>query len=187
MPRSFAQVRVDGTVGSVTWVADDTRPIVDPLDGVWQLLDDFDDPVSGDVFSSACPIRWAPPFDADRYNVVQVHPDDGAAWWLYNTQGQVVSYDDGSGLAHWMNTLPTGTPNVFPPPTNWRKYEADGEGRALWVQPSGAFDAYPAGFTVVHDPPGNPAQDRVFVSQVDANVWEPGVVGSDIWLDVGKA
>jgi len=186
MARSLAQHAPGDVVGSVAWVLDDARPLVAPSVGVWVEIADYDNPTSGDVFSSACPIRYAPSFDVERYNVVQVNPDDGSAWWLYNTQGQVVSYDDGSGRAHWMNTLPTGTPNVFPPPTNWRKYETDGEGRALWVQPSGAFDAYPQGFRVVHDPPSLPSQARVFESLVAANVWEPGT-SDTLWSDLGKA
>lgn len=39
-----------------------------------------------------------------------------------------------------------------------------------WVQPLGAHDAYPAGAKVTH-------AGKHWVSDVDSNVWEPGVYG----------
>ena len=42
-----------------------------------------------------------------------------------------------------------------------------------WVQPTGAHDAYNEGDKVSHN-------EKHWVSQVDANVWEPGVYG---WLE----
>ena len=39
-----------------------------------------------------------------------------------------------------------------------------------WVQPVGAMDAYPQGAKVSHN-------ERHWVSDVDANTWEPGVYG----------
>jgi len=41
---------------------------------------------------------------------------------------------------------------------------------AEWVQPTGAHDAYLKGDEVEHD-------DKLWVSTVDYNVWEPGVSG----------
>lgn len=43
-----------------------------------------------------------------------------------------------------------------------------------WKQPTGAQDAYAKGDKVRHN-------DKVWESQVDANVWEPGVYG---WAEV---
>ena len=44
-----------------------------------------------------------------------------------------------------------------------------------WVQPTGAHDAYAKGSQVTHN-------GEKYVSQIDANVWEPGVLGSDfLW------
>ena len=43
-----------------------------------------------------------------------------------------------------------------------------------WVQPTGAHDAYNAGDKVSHN-------DKHWTSDVDANVWEPGVYG---WSEV---
>lgn len=59
--------------------------------------------------------------------------------------------------------------------------EAQGE---QWRQPTGAHDAYPINWTVYHPDP-----EDVWVSLVDANVWEPGVSGwrkqsgDDEWPD----
>ena len=39
-----------------------------------------------------------------------------------------------------------------------------------WVQPLGATDAYPLGAKVSHN-------EKHWVSDVDANIWEPGVYG----------
>ena len=44
-----------------------------------------------------------------------------------------------------------------------------------WVQPTGAHDAYAKGSQVTH-------YGEKYVSQIDANVWEPGVFGSEsLW------
>ena len=43
-----------------------------------------------------------------------------------------------------------------------------------WVQPLGAHDAYPAGAKVTH-------AGKHWISDVDANTWEPGVYG---WTEV---
>ena len=44
-----------------------------------------------------------------------------------------------------------------------------------WVQPTGAHDAYAKGSQVTHN-------GERYVSRIDANVWEPGVFGSDfLW------
>lgn len=44
-----------------------------------------------------------------------------------------------------------------------------------WVQPTGAHDAYAKGSQVTHN-------GERYVSQIDANVWEPGMFGSEsLW------
>lgn len=44
-----------------------------------------------------------------------------------------------------------------------------------WVQPTGAHDAYAKGSQVTHN-------GEKYVSQIDANVWEPGMFGSEsLW------
>ena len=44
------------------------------------------------------------------------------------------------------------------------------DGVPVWTQPLGASDAYAAGDTVSH-------KEKIWVSDVDGNVWEPGVYG----------
>jgi hypothetical protein len=39
-----------------------------------------------------------------------------------------------------------------------------------WIQPKGAHDAYSKGSKVAH-------REKVWISNIDANVWEPGVSG----------
>lgn len=56
--------------------------------------------------------------------------------------------------------------NVWQPPIAWREAAEN----PAWVQPTGAHDAYPQGFSVTHN-------GQVWVSDIDANVWEPGVFG----------
>jgi len=41
---------------------------------------------------------------------------------------------------------------------------------AAWIQPKGAHDAYPKGSKVSH-------KSKRWISNLDANVWEPGVTG----------
>lgn len=44
-----------------------------------------------------------------------------------------------------------------------------------WVRPTGAHNAYAKGSQVTHN-------GKKYVSKIDANVWEPGVLGSDfLW------
>jgi len=47
-------------------------------------------------------------------------------------------------------------------------------GIPIWTQPLGAHDAYMTGDKVSH-------KDKLWVSDVDSNVWEPGVYG---WTEV---
>ena len=99
-------------------------------------------------------------------------PDgDGGWYWMYNVEGLLVWHD---GKA-WRNLSPTGTPNVWAPPTLWREYPLTPGGIPIWVQPTGAYDAYPLGFVVAHN-------GVEYISDIAANVWEPGVVGSEtLW------
>lgn len=60
--------------------------------------------------------------------------------------------------------------NVWEPGVSgWREVLPDGEIGA-WIQPTGAHDAYAKGAVVTHN-------EFTWVSDVDDNVWEPGVYG----------
>ena len=60
------------------------------------------------------------------------------------------------------------TPNVAV--SLWVRTDDPGEEWPEWKQPTGAQDAYNTGDKVSHS-------DKHWVSNVDANVWEPGVYG----------
>lgn len=60
-------------------------------------------------------------------------------------------------------------------PALWTEVAKPGE-IPVWTQPTGAQDAYMTG-DKVHYPT---ADDPVYISTVDNNVWEPGVYGWDL-------
>lgn len=66
------------------------------------------------------------------------------------------------------------TPNeVYPPdtdPTHYKKIGFSEEGVPIWSQPLGATDAYKKGDRVLH-------KGSVWISDIENNVWEPGVYG----------
>lgn len=46
-----------------------------------------------------------------------------------------------------------------------------------WIQPQGAADAYNTGDKVTHN-------GKHWISKVDANVWEPGTIGTEtLWIE----
>jgi len=61
--------------------------------------------------------------------------------------------------------------NVWEPGVSgWREQTEPGNEWPDWVQPTGAHDAYPIGAQVTH-------AGLRWTSDLDANVWEPGVAG----------
>ena len=60
-------------------------------------------------------------------------------------------------------------------PALWKPFVPESEGPQPWVQPLGSEDAYPLGAQVTH-------LGNLWTSDVDANVWEPGV---SQWTDEG--
>ena len=54
-------------------------------------------------------------------------------------------------------------------PALWKRVAEPGE-IPEWVQPAGAHDAYAKGDKVKHN-------GKIWISDIDANVWEPGVAG----------
>jgi hypothetical protein len=151
-------------------VADSAQWCVDNLGGTWvETVDPHSptQPVSycspGWGYDPAVPER----FCGDEWTVgkaTQMQPDDdGVLRWYYNTFGQLTFHNG----KVWRNLMPTGNPNVWEPPTNWREYPM-GDEHPLWVQPVGSVDAYPLSFVVEHD-------GLVWRSTVEANVWEPPI------------
>ena len=83
--------------------------------------------------------------------------------------GDRVSYDGllyKCLLAH--ESQPSWTPDVSP--SLWVRVDNPAEEWPDWVQPLGSTDAYPLGAKVSHN-------EKHWVSDVDANIWEPGVYG----------
>ena len=68
----------------------------------------------------------------------------------------------------------TSQADWFPPDLPALYTEISVEEYPEWVQPTGAQDAYPLGAKVMHN-------GKRWTSDVDANVWEPGVYG---WTEV---
>lgn len=52
----------------------------------------------------------------------------------------------------------------------YKKIGFTDDGVSIWTQPQGAHDAYEKGDVVSHN-------NKLWVSDVDSNVWEPGVYG----------
>ncbi|MAT51131.1 MAG: hypothetical protein CMK32_08110 [Porticoccaceae bacterium] len=114
----------------------------------------------GFQFDKAHPKRFAP----DWSSAGQTQQPDGS--WIYNTQGQFAAHNG----KIWTNLLPSGTPNVWEPGVaNWREYQL-GVNYTVWLQPTGAFDAYPSGYRVEHD-------EVEYESNIDANTTTPGGPG----------
>ena len=55
-------------------------------------------------------------------------------------------------------------------PALWVRVDDPGEDWPEWRQPAGAHDAYEKGYNVSHN-------EKHWISDVDGNVWEPGVYG----------
>ena len=61
-------------------------------------------------------------------------------------------------------------------PALWVRVDDPGEDWPEWRQPAGAHDAYEKGYKVSHN-------EKHWISDVDGNVWEPGVYG---WTEVAE-
>ena len=55
-------------------------------------------------------------------------------------------------------------------PALWVRVDDPGEDWPEWRQPAGAHDAYEKGYKVSHN-------EKHWISDVDGNVWEPGLYG----------
>ena len=92
---------------------------------------------------------------------------DGDAW--VQPAESLEAYLDGATVTHkskvWRSLVAS---NIWEPGVAcWR--EVPGEGKTVtWVQPLTQFDSFPKGFKVEHE-------GKIWVSQTDFNVWEPGI------------
>lgn len=60
-----------------------------------------------------------------------------------------------------------------PSVSGWREVAGSEGALAVWVQPTGAHDSYPAGAKVLHG-------SKVWLNNTPDNVWEPGIYG---WIE----
>ena len=95
--------------------------------------------------------------------------EPGAEW--VQPLGAFDAYSEGWEVTHNGKTwVSLAAANVWEPgETGWREVVEEG-GVPMWVQPTGAHDAYKKGDQVSHD-------GDTWTSTVDGNVWEPGVYG----------
>jgi hypothetical protein len=91
------------------------------------------------------------------------------------TQGRILKHgEDSNGDTMLFTVLQNHTSAAnWPPGSTPALYKRIGfteGGASTWVQPLGATDAYEKGDEVSH-------KEKFWVSDIDGNVWEPGVYG----------
>lgn len=140
-------VRMALTPALADALANKLRESVDALPGLrWYILDAADETIIDTNDNRDNPLLWQPGLTVTT----------GQVYDYQNTLYSVVISH--TTQADW---TPLRAPNLFTP---WR----DPNNPAAWVQPTGAHDAYPAGFAVYHLP-----TERIWISDINANVWEP--------------
>lgn len=112
--------------------------------------------------------------DAQAMEIADLYPKWGYPV-LYDKVGEIISYgvnSDGETQLYRVQQAHTSQEN-WTPDTQPSLYKPVGfieDGTSIWTQPQGAHDAYNKGDTVSHN-------GKLWVSDVDGNVWEPGVYG----------
>lgn len=105
--------------------------------------------------------------DEDALEAIELYP----AWAVETvyTVDERIRYDDVLYRCVQLHTSQTGwePPNV---PALWTVVSLDEWPE--WIQPTGVQDAYNTGDKVSHN-------NKHWVSDVDGNVWEPGIYGWD--------
>lgn len=110
----------------------------------------------------------------DALIIASVYPDWDGNSKAYKT-GEWVKYgEDSMGDARLYQVLQdhTSQPQWTPDAATslYKRVGVSADGTPKWVQPVGATDAYNKGDVVEHN-------GAKWVSDIDANVWEPGVYG----------
>lgn len=109
--------------------------------------------------------------DEDALQCVELFPH-----WQIDNEYMVNDRTSYGGVLYKCLTAHTSqsswTPDVSP--SLWVRVDDPGEEWPEWVQPLGSTDAYPLGAKVSHN-------DKHWISDYDANIWEPGVYG---WSEV---
>lgn len=110
--------------------------------------------------------------DEDALNGVELFPHWSSESIEYAV-GDRVSHD---GTLYKCLTAHTSQETWTPDtaPSLWVRVDDPSIEFPEWIQPIGSTDAYPMGAKVSHN-------DKHWISDVDGNVWEPGVYG---WSEV---
>jgi hypothetical protein len=176
-------IATDGAIGTTPWldaVCDQER--LDALNA-WLVADGLSPIPAGQTYRQVIAATGAQAnvaFDLDRWDVLEANLTAAELLALVNEYPLWVgggTYSVGDlrayagqlyrcNIAH-TNADPNHTPDVTQ--NLWTRVTPEGV-MPIWVQPAGAHDAYPAGFVVSH-------LGHIWVSTIDANVWEPGVYG----------
>lgn len=111
--------------------------------------------------------------DEDALNAAELFP-------VWSAEG--VKYSVGDRVRYGMELFKCLTEHTsqtswtpFESPSLWVRIDDPREEFPEWRQPAGATDAYTKGYQVSHN-------GKHWVSEMDGNVWEPGVYG---WKEVG--
>lgn len=136
------------------WYALDPVPLADSDD---YILTDavLSEPAFADALDALEKLDEYPQWQPDTvYGSGDIRQHDGRLWRIVQPHTSQAGWEPPNVPALWMTAHRSG---VIPE----------------WQQPSGAHDAYPAGYQVVHN-------GQVWESTVDNNVWEPGVFGWEL-------
>ena len=142
--------------------------------------------LNGKVWLSMTDNNTSKPRNNSTWQEVEFHepepiPDNAPEW--VQPQGAHDAYAMGEVVMHagkkWVSNHPA---NVWQPGTGqylnlWIAVEEEQGGYPVWVQPTGAHDAY-AKDAIVWFPD---EQGQLWISTIAANVWQPGVYGWKIY------
>jgi hypothetical protein len=111
--------------------------------------------------------------DADALEAVELFPHwdaDGKAYEVGDrVQDDSVLYKCLQAHTSQASWKPADAPSL------WVRVDDPSQEWPEWVQPMGSTDAYALGAKVSHN-------EKHWVSMIDANIWEPGAVGSEkLW------
>lgn len=100
----------------------------------------------------------------ERWNPDQNYPEGKILKFGTNADGETQLYSVLQAHTSQSTWLPSETPSLY------KAIGFTGAGTPIWTQPLGASDAYQKGDEVSHG-------GKIWESEVDGNVWEPGVYG----------
>lgn len=108
----------------------------------------------------------------DMLEIISIFPDYEIG--VYYNQGDIFKFEEKLFEVIQQHTSqqdwnPSTTPQLY-------KNKTPDNVIADWIQPTGQHDQYNTGDIVSHN-------EQLWISTIDANVWEPGVYGWDIYTE----